>query len=108
VKSHTVIGDDLLRNLRSLQGVRPIVRHHHERRDGSGYPDGLKGDEIPLLAQIISVVDAYDALTHARPYQRTHSPSEAIGVLRHQADEGLRDRALVDVFARVVAADSTA
>src|SRR3954447_13370555 len=104
VKSHTVVGDDLCRNLRSLQPVRPIVRHHHERRDGSGYPDQLKEDQIPLLAQIISVVDTYDAVTHNRPYQQTQSPADAIRLLRREADQGLRDAALVETFARIVTA----
>src|SRR3954464_4047656 len=102
VKSHTVIGDELCRNLRTLQAVRPIVRHHHERRDGSGYPDGLRGDAIPLVAQIISIVDLYDAVTHSRPYQRTQSPDDAIRLLRTQADEGLRDGAIVETFADVL------
>ncbi len=102
VKSHTVIGDELCRNLRSLQAVRPIVRHHHERRDGSGYPDGLRGDEIPLLAQIISVVDLYDAVTHNRPYQTTKSAADAIHMLRKQADEGLRESSIVEAFAEIL------
>lgn len=103
IKSHTRIGDELCRNLRSLQAVRPIVRHHHERLDGSGYPDGLRGHEIPLLAQIISVVDAYDAVTHSRPYQRTQSPDDAIRLLRKEASQGLRDHAIVEAFAAVLA-----
>jgi len=104
IKSHTIVGDDLCRNLRSLQAVRPIVRHHHERRDGSGYPDQLMDDQIPLLAQIISVVDTYDAVTHNRPYQQTQSPADAIRLLRREADQGLRDAALVETFARIVTA----
>jgi putative two-component system response regulator len=105
VKSHTVVGDELCRNLRSLQAVRPIVRHHHERRDGSGYPDGLVGDQIPLLAQIIGVVDTYDAVTHNRPYQRTQSSDDALALLRAEVEQGLRDRAIVEEFARVVKAE---
>jgi cyclic di-GMP phosphodiesterase len=104
IKSHTIIGDDLCRDLRSLQSVRPIVRHHHERRDGSGYPDGLRGDEIPLLAQIVSVVDLYDAVTHNLPYQTTKSGTEAIQLLRRQADEGLRDPKIVEAFAQILSA----
>ena len=88
----------------SDDAVRPIVRHHHERRDGSGYPDGLHGDEIPLLAQIISVVDLYDAVTHRRPYQRTQSPVEAVALVRRQAAAGLRDPNIVETFASIVAA----
>lgn len=104
IKSHTIIGDELCRNLRSLQAVRPIVRHHHERRDGSGYPDGLRAEEIPLLAQIISVVDLYDAVTHSRPYQPTQSPIEAVELLRQQTAAGLRDPHIVETFASIVVA----
>jgi putative two-component system response regulator len=104
IKAHTTIGDDLCGNLRSLQDVRPIVRHHHERRDGSGYPDGLRGDDIPLLAQIVSVVDLYDAVTHSRPYQPAQSPADAIRILRRHAADGLRDPLIVETFAGIVAA----
>jgi putative two-component system response regulator len=103
VKSHTVVGDDLCRNLRSLQPVRPIVRHHHERLDGSGYPDGLQGGEVPLLAQIVSLVDTYDAVTSRRPYQPPLSGGEAIALLRQEADRGWREPAIVEVFAEIIA-----
>jgi putative two-component system response regulator len=102
IKSHTVIGDSLCSNLRSLQAVRPIVRHHHERLDGSGYPDGLAGDDIPLLAQIISVVDVFDAVTTERPYQLARSADEALEVLRDQVRLGWRDGDLVEQFAAIV------
>lgn len=102
VKSHTVIGDGLCGHLRALQAVRPIVRHHHERFDGSGYPDGLCGDDIPVIAQIIGLVDVYDALTTERPYQHPHSADEALAVLRQQAERGWRARPLVDHFAAIV------
>jgi putative two-component system response regulator len=102
VKSHTVVGDELCRGLRSLQPVRPIVRHHHERLDGSGYPDGLRGDEIPLVAQIISAVDVYDAVTHQRPYQRTRSSAEALALLREQVTRGWREKTIVETLAGVI------
>ena len=102
VQSHTLIGDSLCANLRSLQAVRPIVRHHHERLDGSGYPDGLRGDDIPLVAQIIGVVDVYDAITTQRPYQRTQSNGEALELLQSQAARGWRRRDLVVRFAELV------
>ena len=102
VKSHTVLGDSLVRHLRSLQDVRPIIRHHHERLDGSGYPDGLKGDEIPLLAQIIGVVDVYDALTTQRPYQPLQTPDEAIRLLRQHVGLGWIQGAIVEQFAQIV------
>ena len=75
MKAHTVIGDRLCGNLRSLALVRPIVRHHHELLNGAGYPDGLVGDQIPLLAQIVGVVDAYDAMTTPRARTARRSPS---------------------------------
>jgi putative two-component system response regulator len=102
VKSHTVLGDDLCRNLRSLQTVRPIVRHHHERLDGSGYPDGLQGNEVPVLAQIIGVVDVYDAVTSRRPYQPVQSADEAVQLLREQVERGWRQREIVEAFAGII------
>jgi putative two-component system response regulator len=73
MKQHPIIGERLCGELRSLEDVRPIIRHHHERRDGTGYPDGLSGDAIPLLAQIIAVVDTYDAITTTRPHRAARS-----------------------------------
>ena len=102
MKSHTTVGDALCANLRSLESVRPIVRHHHERGDGSGYPDGLRGDDIPLVAQIIGLVDVYDAVTTRRPYQGPHTPQEAIAILRAQAERGWRRPDLVEAFAGLV------
>jgi putative two-component system response regulator len=103
VKSHTTIGDGLCRNLRTLQPVRPIVRHHHERLDGSGYPDGLAGNDVPLLAQIVGVVDAYDALTSRRPYQSAVSREEALALLREEVDRGWRQCAVVDALVEIIA-----
>ena len=102
VKTHTVLGDDLCRNLRSLQAVRPIVRHHHERLDGSGYPDGLQGTEVPLLAQIIGVVDVYDAVTSRRPYQPVQSANDAVQLLREEVRRGWRQRQIVDAFEGII------
>jgi len=98
VKSHTVVGDTLCSNLRSLQAVRPIIRHHHERLDGSGYPDGLQGAAIPLIAQIIGVVDVFDAITTTRPYQRAISAEQAAVILRDQVQRGWRSSEVVEPF----------
>ena len=98
MQQHTVIGDRVCSELRSLRKVRAIVRSHHERLDGSGYPDGLRGDEIPLIAQIAGIVDVFDALTFARPYRSALSLEEAFGVLLSEADRGWRDRELVDTW----------
>ena len=102
MKSHTTVGDSLCGNLRSLEAVRPIIRHHHERYDGSGYPDGLVGDAIPLVAQIMGVVDVYDAVTTRRPYQGPHSAQESIAILRDQAARGWRRPDLVEAFAGLI------
>lgn len=98
VKEHPVVGDRLCGDLRALARVRSIVRHHHERLDGSGYPDGLKGDEIPLLAQIIGIVDVYDAITTTRPYRAARSSEEALAALAEEVERGWRRADLVDVF----------
>ena len=102
VKSHTVVGDRLCAGLRSLRSVRPIIRHHHERHDGSGYPDGLSGDGIPLTAAITGIVDVFDAVTTRRPYQRAQSLEEAVAVLQRQVGLGWRRRELVEEFAALV------
>ena len=102
IKAHTVVGDSLCSNLRSLQSVRPIVRHHHERLDGSGYPDGLKGDSIPLVAQITGIVDVFDAVTTQRPYQEVKPAAVAIGVLQEQVQRGWRAKDLVRQFVDLV------
>jgi putative nucleotidyltransferase with HDIG domain len=81
VKSHPVIGEQILRPLEFMAEVRPIVRHHHERWDGRGYPDGLEGPRIPRPAALLSVVDAYDALTSRRPYRDGLTATEALGIL---------------------------
>jgi putative two-component system response regulator len=98
MKQHTVIGDRLCGELRSLRLVREIVRQHHERLDGSGYPDGLRGDEVSVLAQIVSVADLYDAITTARPYRAAKPAEFAYGELRDEAARGLRDREMVEAF----------
>jgi putative two-component system response regulator len=98
MKQHTLIGDRLCGELRSLKSVRPIVRSHHERLDGSGYPDGLRGNEIPLLAQIIGIVDVFDALTNARPYKPALSVEDAYQELDREVRKGWRRRDLVAEF----------
>ena len=102
MRAHPVIGDGLCTGMRSLQTVRPIVRSHHERLDGTGYPDGLKNTQVPLLAQIVSIVDIFDALTTERPYREAMTRGDALDVLGDEAAKGWRDRALVDAFAGVL------
>jgi putative two-component system response regulator len=98
MKTHPLIGARLCGELRSLARVRPIVRWHHERLDGSGYPDGLQGDAIPLLAQITGVIDVYDALTSTRPYRAALSHAYACAELRAEVARGWRRHDLVDAL----------
>ena len=98
IKQHTVIGDRLCGELRSLRLVRQIVRHHHEALDGSGYPDGLSGDRVPLLAQIVGIVDLYDAVTSSRPYRDALSADYAYAELRNECARGRRNPRLVEAF----------
>ena len=98
IQEHPVIGDRLCGELRSLRQVRPIVRHHHERLDGSGYPDGLRGDAIPLLAQIMGIVDVYDAITTTRPYKAAATPERAFAELITEVTRGWWRKDLVDAF----------
>jgi len=102
MQEHPVVGDALCAGLRSLQHVRPIIRSHHERLDGTGYPDGLRNTEVPLLAQIVSIVDVFDALTTQRPYRTARPEDEAVQILSDEAVKGWRDRALVDAFVDVL------
>ena len=103
MKSHTLIGDRLCAELRLLKRIRPIVRHHHERLDGSGYPDGLVGDEVPLLAQIMGIVDVFDAITTSRPYKPALAVEQACAALRDEVQLGWRRADLVESFVQLLA-----
>lgn len=108
MRSHTWKGEEICRPMRSLRPVLPIIRNHHERWDGSGYPDGLKGEDIPLLARILQLADIFDALTSERSYKQAYSVEEAIRQLRREAELGWRDPELVSVFCEVVKLPSLA
>jgi putative two-component system response regulator len=96
MEHHTVIGEKICAPLRSFRQVLPIIRSHHEKQDGSGYPDGLKGEQVPLTARILQVTDIYDALTTDRPYRKALSSEKALAVIREEVKRGWWDRALVD------------
>lgn len=98
MRSHTTRGEEICRHMKSLAPVLPIIRHHHERWDGSGYPDGLRGEQIPLLARIVQIVDIYDALVSPRPYKRAFTPDEALAMIQDETDRGWRDPHIVGVF----------
>jgi diguanylate cyclase (GGDEF)-like protein/putative nucleotidyltransferase with HDIG domain len=100
MKMHTVIGADMLSNIDFRYPVVPIVRHHHERWDGRGYPDGLKGEQIPVTARILTLVDNYDALRSDRPYKKGMSREEALAYIRENAGSFF-DPMLVNKFLSV-------
>jgi putative two-component system response regulator len=101
MRSHASRGEEICRHLRTLRPVLPIIRHHHERWDGSGYPDGLRGEQIPLLARVVQVADIYDALTSNRPYKPALTPEEAVAILEQETAQGWRDPEIVKLFIRL-------
>lgn len=102
MRRHPVIGERICAPLRTFQLVLPIIRHHHERHDGSGYPDGLRGGEIPLTAAILQLADVFDALTTNRPYREAVSPERALNMIAEEAVRGWWDRDLFAVFRKMI------
>jgi len=104
MQQHTIVGAGICSPLKSFRSVLPIIRHHHEKIDGSGYPDGLKGDAVPLTARILQTVDIYDALTTDRPYRKAMTPDRALALMREEVKRGWWDGALVDELEAMVQA----
>lgn len=98
MKLHPITGENICKPLHSLHLVLPIIRNHHEHSDGSGYPDGLSGSDIPILPRVLQVVDVYDALTTARPYKPALTPEQAAQTMRDEASRGLWDAELVGEY----------
>ncbi len=96
MEQHTIAGERICAPLRSFRHVLPIIRHHHEKWNGSGYPDGLKGEQIPLTARILQVTDIYDALTTDRPYRKALPSEEAFAIMREEVKRGWWDGSLID------------
>jgi len=105
MRQHTLRGEEICRPMRTLRPVLPIIRSHHERWDGSGYPDRLRGEEIPLLARILQVADIYDALTTARPYKPAFAHGHAIEIMVEESRRGWRDPDLVPLFAEITSGE---
>jgi putative two-component system response regulator len=102
MREHPVVGEQICAPLKSLRHALPLIRHHHERLDGSGYPDGLQGEQIPLTVRALQIVDICDALTSDRSYRRNLPLPNALMVLYEEADRGWLDGELVSQFASLV------
>jgi len=101
MQEHPVIGENICKPLKSLRRILPVIRHHHEKMDGSGYPDGLRGEAIPLKARILQIADIYDALTTNRPYRGALPPEEALQTLYTEAGNGWLDASVVLKFSQI-------
>lgn len=101
MKQHPITGEQICAPLKSLRPILPLIRHHHERMDGTGYPDGLYSGEIPLKARILQVADVYDALINDRPYREALSSEEALEILRQESMHGWLDASLVCRFTQI-------
>ncbi|MBI2815870.1 MAG: response regulator [Acidobacteria bacterium] len=102
IQQHVIVGERICAPLKSFKLVLPIIRHHHEKMDGSGYPDGLKGERIPITARVLQIVDLFDALATKRPYKPALSIPEVLGTMESEIKKGWWDRAIFEVFCRVL------
>ena len=104
IHNHPVIGQNIIKNIKFLFDIGPVVRHHHERYDGKGYPDGLAMEQIPLAARIIAIADTYDAMTSDRSYRKGKTPLEALREIKMVAGSQL-DPQLVGIFSEIMSPD---
>jgi putative two-component system response regulator len=102
MRKHPVVGEQICEPLKTFRLVLPIIRHHHERHDGSGYPDHLRGAEIPLTARILQLADVYDALTTDRPYRKADTSDVALAIMNEEAARGWWDRELLEAFQTMI------
>jgi len=102
MEQHTVVGELICAPLRSFRQVLPIIRYHHEKQDGSGYPDGLKGEQIPRTARILQITDIYDALSTDRPYRKALPREETLAIMREEVKRGWWDASILDEFEAIV------
>ena len=106
MREHPVIGERICAPLKSFRLVLPIIRHHHEKLNGSGYPDGLRGEQIPITARVLQIVDVYDALTTARPYKRAFSGREALDTMAQEVAKGWWDQGVFENFKQLITEQS--
>lgn len=102
MRQHVIIGESLCRPLKFLHPVLPLIRHHHERYDGTGYPDGLKGSGIPIVARVFQICDVFDALTNPRPYKPAFAHDESILILQRETEKGWWDPVIVKTFLQML------
>src|SRR5712671_3546512 len=102
IREHSVIGERICAPLKSFRHVLPIIRHHHEKLDGSGYPDKLRADAIPVTARVLQIVDVYDALTTVRPYKPAFSATDALQTMKQEVDKGWWDPHIFSLFEQFV------
>ncbi len=103
IREHPVVGERICAPLKSFRSVLPIIRHHHEKFDGSGYPDRLRGQSIPITARVLQIADVYDALTTERPYKRAFSSTEALQTMKEEVAKGWWDPEIFDQFEKLIA-----
>lgn len=101
IAEHPIIGERICKPLKSFARVLPIIRHHHEKLNGTGYPDGLRGSEIPLTARVLQIVDVFDALTTARPYKPAYKSEQALKIMHEEVAKGWWDPDLLREFERL-------
>jgi len=101
MRTHPACGEAICRPVASFGPALPLIRHHHERGDGNGYPDGLRASQIPIEARVLQVADIYDALTSARPHKPAYTPAQSLQMLRDEAKCGWRDMEVVEVLGKM-------
>src|SRR6202790_2454343 len=106
IKEHPVVGERICAPLKSFRFVLPIIRHHHEKFDGSGYPDGLRGEEIPVTARVLQVVDVFDALTTDRPYKKAFSITDTLQTMKEEGSKGWWDPHIFEQFERLISSST--
>ena len=102
IKEHPIVGERICAPLKSFRLVLPIIRHHHEKLDGTGYPDGLRGEAIPITARVLQIVDVYDALTTERPYKKAFTIVDALQIMKEEVAKGWWDPRIFEQFERLV------
>lgn len=105
MKQHPIVGEDICRPMKSFRHVLPIIRHHHEKMDGSGYPDGLAGEDIPITARIMTVVDVFDALSTDRPYRAALAPEKVFEIMASEVSKGWWDPSVFEAFRQIIDED---